>query len=284
MYKRQELPRFDYLTAISRSGQPEAFISDITDSLRTKDPEGRIKIAYDEWNLRAWQHPGFPRGKVANYEAPEVRKLVEKRRAQNDLADQYTMADALFTASFLNACLRHSDIVTMANIAPLVNTRGPLFVHPKGLVKRTHFHALSMYSNLLQPHVSTAQVESGQLEGTRVAAVDAIATVDDTGKQWSIALINRHPSKAVRCTLDLKGMPLDGTFKATVLTGDSPDSYNDIQRPDRVVPQEIELIIKKGITSLPPHSLTILDISSEKWSLQKGSNHKPNKTDAGDGK
>lgn len=280
----KELPRFDYLTAISRSGQPEAFISDITDSLRKKDPEGRIKIAYDEWNLRAWQHPGFPRGKVANYEAPEVRKLVEKRRAQNDLADQYTMADALFTASFLNACLRHSDIVTMANIAPLVNTRGPLFVHSKGIVKRTHFHALAMYSNLLQSQVVPAQIESNPLEGAKVSTIDAVATVDESGKQWSIALINRHPSKAVRCTLDFKGMSLDGIFKATVLTGDSPDSYNDIKRPDRVVPQETELIIKKGITSFQPHSLTILHISREKWPLQKGSNHKPNKTDAGDGK
>ena len=256
----KELPRFDYLTAISRSGQPEAFISDITDSLRKKDPEGRIKIAYDEWNLRAWQHPGFPRGKVANYEAPEVRKLVEKRRAQNDLADQYTMADALFTASFLNACLRHSDIVTMANIAPLVNTRGPLFVHPKGLVKRTHFHTLSMYSNLLQPQVAEAHIESSPLEGTKVSTVDAIATVGDTGKQWSIALINRHPSEAVSCTLDLKGMPLDGSFEATLLTADSPNSYNDIDHPDRVAPEKKKLTFKKGVVNLPPHSLTIVDV------------------------
>lgn len=256
----KELPRFDYLTAISRSGQPEAFISDITDSLRKKDPEGRIKIAYDEWNLRAWQHPGFPRGKVANYEAPEVRKLVEKRRAQNDLADQYTMADALFTASFLNACLRHSDIVTMANIAPLVNTRGPLFVHPKGLVKRTHFHTLSMYSNLLQPQVAEAHIESSPLEGTKVSTVDAIATVGDTGKQWSIALINRHPSEAVRCTLDLKGKPLDESFQATLLTADSPNSYNDIDHPARVAPEKTKLTFKKGAVYLPPHSLTIVDV------------------------
>lgn len=280
----KELPRFDYLTAISQSGQPEVFISDITDSLRKKDPEGRIKIAYDEWNLRAWQHPGFPRDNVGNYGAPEVRELVEKRRAQNDLADQYTMADALFTASFLNACLRHSDAVTMANIAPLVNTRGPLFVHPKGLVKRTHFHALAMYSNLLQPHVVPAQIESNPLEGTKVSTIDAVATVDKSGKQWSIALINRHPSKVVSCTLDLKGMPLDGTFKATVLTGDSPDSYNDIKRPDRVVPQDVELIINKSITDLPPHSLTILAVSAEIRSLQQSSEDKPNKPDAGDGK
>lgn len=173
------------------------------------------------------------------------------------------LADALFTASFLNACIRHSDIVTMANIAPLVNTRGPLFVHPKGLVKRTHFHARSMYSNLLQPQVVPAQIESKPLEGAKVSTIDAVATVDESGKRWSIAIINRHPSRVVRCALDLKGTPLDGTFKATVLTSDSPDSYNDIKRPDRVMPHDVELIIKKGIVNLPPHSLTILDVSAE---------------------
>ena len=43
----------------------------------------------------------------------------------NAIASQYTMADALFSASFLNACLRHTEDVGMANIAPIVNTRGP---------------------------------------------------------------------------------------------------------------------------------------------------------------
>jgi hypothetical protein len=60
-----------------------------------------------------------------------------KARDRNDINATYPMADAMFSACFLNACLRHADTVQMANIAPLVNTRGPLFVHPKGIVKRT---------------------------------------------------------------------------------------------------------------------------------------------------
>ena len=108
--------------------------------------------------------------------------------------------------------------------------------------------------------MSTAQVESGQLEGTTVATVDAIATVDETGKQWSIALINRHPSEAVRCTLDFKGEPLDGSFEATLLTADSPNSYNDIDHPARVAPEKTKLTFKKGAVYLPPHSLTIVDV------------------------
>ena len=63
------------------------------------------------------------------------------------------MADALFSASFFNACLRHAEDVGMANIAPLVNTRGPLYVHPRGIVKRTTFHTLALYANQIGSRV-----------------------------------------------------------------------------------------------------------------------------------
>ena len=105
--RADQLPNFDYLTAITKSEAPEVNMTIVTESLR-KAGFDRIKIAFDEWNLRAWQHPGFPRDVVENYDAPAIRELVERRRKQNDLASQYTMADALFAASFLNACLRHA--------------------------------------------------------------------------------------------------------------------------------------------------------------------------------
>ncbi|GAH18307.1 unnamed protein product, partial [marine sediment metagenome] len=150
--RAKTLPKNSYATAIVKSEMPGAYMTIVSDSLRDAGM-GRLKIAFDEWNLRAWQHPGFPRNKVENYDASEIREFVELRRKQNDVAEQYTMADALFTASFLNACLRHSEVVTMANVAPLVNTRGPLFVHPKGIVKRTHFHAMAMYANRLEKRI-----------------------------------------------------------------------------------------------------------------------------------
>lgn len=58
----------------------------------------------------------------------------------------------------------------------------------------------------------------------------------------------------------MKDMPLNGTFKATVLTGDSPDSYNDIEHPNRVAPHEVALTFEKGTANLPPHSLTVVHV------------------------
>ena len=83
--------------------------------------------------------------------------------------------------------------------------------------------------------------------------VDAIATVDDAGKAWSIALVNRHPAKAVTCTIRMKDAPLDGRHPATVLSGDAPEAFNDVERPDRVVPETTVLSIEKGAVALRPH-------------------------------
>ena len=56
---------------------------------------------------------------------------------------------------------------------------------------------------------------------------------------------------------------VDGIYEATVLTADSPDAYNDIENPSRVMPKKIALTFKEGITSLPPHSLVIVDVLLE---------------------
>jgi len=253
----------DYLDCIMHSEGPEKLIVDTIDILQAAGYRGRIKIAFDEWNLRGWHHPGFPRKAVSDYDDPAVIELV-KARDKNSIASQYTMADALFSASFLNACLRHADDVGMANIAPIMNTRGPLYIHSSGIVKRTTFHTLAMYANLLGSCVGRADVDAGLLvHGNRfIPVADAIATVNDAGTMWSIALVNRHPSKEMDCTVELKDAPLSGTFHATVLAGDSPDAYNAIEHPNRVVPENRRLTFDNGVVKLPPHSLTIIKVPS----------------------
>jgi alpha-N-arabinofuranosidase len=173
------------------------------------------------------------------------------------------LGDALFSASFFNACLRHAEDVGMANIAPLVNTRGPLRVHPNGIVKRTHFHTMSMYANLLDSRVVDAKIESTLLqhEGESIPAIDVVVTQDNDGKNWSIAMVNRHPSLDGECTISINGKLLEGNFNATILSGDSPEAYNSIENPDRVFPESTALKFEKGVTMLAPHSLTILKVS-----------------------
>lgn len=253
----------DYLSCMMLSEKPDAHINAAVNSLEQAGVRGRIKITFDEWNLRSWHHPGFSGHytRKVDYEDPEVIALI-KARDKSLNPKLYTMADALFCASFFNACLRNAEDVTMANIACLVNQSGPLYVHLKGLVRRTHFHTMAMYANLLKDTVGKITIDSDKLvQGQNsVDVVDAIATTDKFGKTWAIALANRHPSKEVACTVKIKDVPLCGKFDAKILTGDSADSYNDIENPERVSPQTTTLKFKNGITNLPPHSLTIVHV------------------------
>lgn len=244
-----------YMACIMRSEQPEAQILDTIDILREAKLDDRIRIAYDEWNLRAWHHPGqlLPPDKSLNV-----------RRDENDRNEVYTMADACFSAGFLNACIRQARHVTMANMAPVVNTRGPLFVHPEGIVKRTTYHVMKMYSDLTESHAVPVQVTSGRLEheGKSVATLDATVTRSEDGTSVAVAVVNRHPEAAITCQLLLSGLPVGGRVTAISLIGDSPDAFNDIDSPDRVVPQPLKMAGVGEPVALPPHSVTFIKVET----------------------
>lgn len=239
----------DYLTCMMRTEEPDRMIERTRHVIGAAGFLNKIKIAFDEWNLRGWHHPDG------------VNQEVIDARDENDIASTYTMADAVFSAGFLNACLRNADLVTMANIAPAVNTRGPLFVHPTGIVKRTTFHVLRMYAELLRRDILATRVTSSDLVhgGKSVAAVDAVVSSDDTGT--TIFIVNRHPELEATCHLLIEGGSLDGEVEAEVLSGSSTDDFNSIEHPDAVVPYTTQLKVSRGEVSVPPHSISVIKLA-----------------------
>ena len=106
--------------------------------------EKRIRIAFDEWNLRGWHHPG-----VHTIQQADKKEDYIKPRDLNDRNQDYTMADAVFTACFLNTLNRNSDIVGMAGFAPVVNTRGCIYTYDGGVVLRSTYYVFELYVNYL---------------------------------------------------------------------------------------------------------------------------------------
>jgi alpha-N-arabinofuranosidase len=174
------------------------------------------------------------------------------------------MADAIFSAGFFNACLRNADVVKMANISPTVNARGPLFVHPRGIVRRTTWHALKMYVDGIAPLLADTFVQSERLvsdEGS-VAVVDGIASASDTSGPLRLMLVNRDPERARQVRVEVDGQPIAGKLRATMLMGDGPDAYNSIETPDRVRLLDAELEVASGSIELPPHAIVSLTTSA----------------------
>jgi len=122
---------------------------------------------------------------------------------------------------------------------------------------------MAIYANELEPRVAKTNLAADALtHGTdSVPVADAVATVDESGKRWALAVVNRHPNKPLAFTMKLEDRPLDGTYATVVLAGDSPEAFNDIEHPDRVVPENKRLKLERGALELPPHSLTVLKVN-----------------------
>ncbi|MCR4613265.1 MAG: hypothetical protein K5778_04610 [Bacteroidaceae bacterium] len=245
-----------YIDCMMKTDAPEADICRTIDILHEAGlGDGRIKIAYDEWNLRNWHHP---------WHGDLRRGFDLEARRKNDINATYTQADALFSACFLNACLRHADWVEIACFSPIVNTRGAIRVDKDGLVKRSTYYVLWMYTNLLQPNIVPVEGKFDKLtHGDRQTGVfDLVLTADETRSHYVLAVVNKDPDKAQPLTLDFAslGKRQPRQLRATVLSGQSPDDYNDRNR-EHVVPQEQVLKVgRDGAVSIPAHSLTMIGL------------------------
>jgi len=100
---------------------------------------GKIRVAFDERNLRSWHHPNF---RTAGRE-----DILAKDEHDNN--QDYTMADAVFAACFLNQCLRHCDLVGMAYFSPVVNTRGAIYADPDGIVLLPSCFVFELYTKYM---------------------------------------------------------------------------------------------------------------------------------------
>lgn len=221
---------------------------------------GKIKIAIDEWNLRGWHHP-HRWSATKDYRTP---------RNLNDINSTYTMADAVFTASFLNESLRHCTTVRMTNFSPLVNVRGLIYAHRDGIVLRPAYHVFSLYAEQMAGEVVDAWVnanpgftvasESGE---TAVPAIDAAATVDRSEGRLHLAVVNRHPNQAVEVSIEVRGAHAALVARLHRIEAPSADSYNDVDAPSVVAPRREELrALAPGRFGLAaaPHSVSVLDV------------------------
>jgi len=223
--------------------------------------EDKIRITFDEWNLRGWHHPNVDAGiEPENYIKP---------RDLNDENCRYTMADAVFTACFLNMANRNCDIIGMANYAPVVNTRGIIFTHKTGIVLRSTYHVFDMYVNELGDTVldtfasdmPVLKVRDKEGKSVETTALDVLGTLDTEG-HTAIALINKDPANNHSLHLVWMGQEAPRRCNIRTLTGKSVDSYNDIDKSEVIPDKDVIRDYKaEDEICLPPHSITILKFS-----------------------
>ncbi len=193
--------------------------------------EKKIRIAYDEWNLRSWHHPN-----VHSLRQGRTRDEYVTPRDKNDLNDTYTMADAVFAACFLNTLNRNCDIVGMANFAPILNTRGCIYTHHDGLVLRSTYHVFDLYVNYLGDEILDGWMENDETmhvlakdgHAEDVAVLDVLPTRISESGMVAIAAVNKHADQPRCLTLDQESAQAGKEYRVITVNGESPDSYNDV--------------------------------------------------------
>lgn len=218
----------DYEAVVAYTNHTQDSIARIRGLLTAMGLDKKIRIAFDEWNLRGWYHPNVH----------TIRQGVTKEeylypRDENDDNTRYTMADAVFSACFLNACNRNCDIVGMANFAPVVNTRGCIYTHKDGIVLRSTYHVFDLYVNYLgdivlhswiqDPQRIQVRDKDGNLTCSEVC--DVVVTLDSKTNDMAVAVVNKSPNQSIDLALHL-GASGEAVFH--YISGSSVDAYNDI--------------------------------------------------------
>lgn len=228
--------------------------------------QDKIKIAFDEWNLRSWHHPN-----VHTIKQGIGKETYVTPRNLNDDNSSYTMADAVFTACFLNAVNRNCDIVGMANFAPVLNTRGCIYSYDKGIVLRSTYHVYDLYVNYLgdtiidmwpRNGVPSMTVKHKNGQDVTVDSLDILATKWSDQEGMAISIVNKLAEDSQTVRFDFKYE--NAAAVIYTISGKDKDSYNDIDKNDIEIEKYEAGRYKEGMEiTFSPHSVNVVQILPE---------------------
>ncbi len=226
--------------------------------------EKKIRIAYDEWNLRGWHHPN-----AHTIQQGRTKEEYLTPRDKNDRNQDYTMADAVFTACFLNTLNRNCDIVGMANFAPIVNTRGCIFTHKDGIVLRSTYHVFDLFVNYLGDevldsylsHEETMRVRHKAGGAQEVSVLDVLCTRRSEDGMLAISAINKHAGESRTLTLNWPEIGEPRQYRVVSVLGEGTESYNDIDLEQvKLVEGPWQPVSGAVSVTLAPHSVNVIQI------------------------
>jgi alpha-N-arabinofuranosidase len=217
----------------------------------------KLQISFDEWNV--WYLKEFQAAPPTS-EWPIAPRIIE---------DQYNVADAVVVGSLLISLLRHSDRVTAACQAQLVNVIAPIRSEPGGPAwRQTIFHPFALTSRLARGEVLRVEMRAPLYATARfgdVPTLDAVATHDDATGDVTVFVVNRSLTDSADLTVAVAGFGRAFRIaESWTLSDDDLTAANTEQNPDRVVPRTNGTAwVEDGElhASLPPVSWTAIRLS-----------------------
>ena len=205
-----------------------------------------IPIAVDEWNV--WYR---------------TRAKEDGGPTRNKLEETYNLEDALVAAMNFNAFIRHARSVKMANIAQIVNVIAPVFTKKDDLILQTIFYPFELYSSTCGQTALDICWQGETFSGGKYSAVpilDISATLNKTGKQMVLYVVNRSPDKNIETRIDLNAGRFTGKSRVITINGPNVKAENTFEKKDLVKSRERKFDVDgKSMTyEFEPHSVTAL--------------------------
>jgi len=223
----------DLASFLASAVDMDSFIESVVataDHVRAKKRSRKhVNISFDEWNV--WYNERFETsGRQQDWTvAPRV------------IEDEYNVADAVVVGSLLISLLRHSDRVTAASLAQLVNVIAPIRSEPGGPAwRQTTFHPFALTARHAAGQVLLVQPSGPTMDTAvhgEVPVVDSVATYDQDRGALSVFVVNRHPQDDVQFTVDLRAFSGYRLVDHTVLSDTDLRAVNTLDNRDRVRPR-----------------------------------------------
>jgi alpha-N-arabinofuranosidase len=216
-------------------------------------PSHRIRIALDEWGV--W-HP----------EARDWGPGDVPRRRPPDLEQANTLRDALAVAVALEGLHRQCNVLSMANLAQVVNVlQAPILTDGPRIALTPTYHALALHRPHVGAHALPVEVEAAARTPVNGTAVSATASVAPNGSSGAVTIVNRHWNAPAEVRMRLTGM-LDATAgDSRLLTADAPNAVNVPGEAEQVFPRLLEVEVLGDATfrvSIPAHSMATIEFAS----------------------
>ncbi len=234
----------EYYAMLDEAEATEAFIARTAAMLqKASNGNHKIGIALDEWGV--WHpeaRPWGPRGRAS------AREPVTYEQAN-------TLRDALATGVVLEGFHRQCQVLSLANLAQIVNVLQSVAMTEGNRMWLTPtYHVLRMHTPHLGATALPVEISGAAATPGKGKAVSATASQRD-GK-LAITLINRHLLDAANIVISA----VSGAAHGELLSAESANACNDIEHPERVAP--VALSITAGAdglhVELPPHSLATI--------------------------
>lgn len=229
---------------IAKCVEIEEVIENHKTIMDTYDPEGKVDLLLDEWGTWFDVEPGTNPG---------------------HLYQQNTMRDAMVAAMSLNIFHRHTDRLTMANIAQIVNVLQSMILTRGGeIVLTPTYHVFRMY-NVHQDasFVPTEYDTVGLLSPSgRIMPDLSVTASKDAEGRLHVSIANPVHDQAQTVILDFDELKPKNVV-SEVLSGPSIQAYNDFGKEPAVAPKPFTDFRKHGkslTVTVPAASVVCLEL------------------------